>query len=174
MVLRSPLIGTGSYDRIITWIPPRPSGWGIYVRTLKQEDSPAMLFSSMIFLWLFLPCVLILNLILPRGAANWFLIAAGFIFYAWGEQEYIGSCSYPFWSITLVRGLWGRLENHGPNAPDTPLPSWYCSWHSTWAFWDILNILISSRAFWASCPAGSSWSPGTCFCPLEYPFIPFR
>ncbi len=43
-----------------------------------------MLFSSMIFLWLFLPCVLILNLILPRGAANWFLIAAGFIFYAWG------------------------------------------------------------------------------------------
>lgn len=33
-----------------------------------------MLFSSMIFLWLFLPCVLILNLILPRGAANWFLI----------------------------------------------------------------------------------------------------
>ena len=48
-----------------------------------------MLFSSMIFLWLFLPCVLILNLILPRGAANWFLIAAGFIFYAWGEQEYI-------------------------------------------------------------------------------------
>ena len=26
-----------------------------------------MLFSSMIFLWLFLPCVLILNLILPRG-----------------------------------------------------------------------------------------------------------
>ena len=44
-----------------------------------------MVFSSMIFLWLFLPCVLILNLILPRGAANWFLIAAGFIFYAWDQ-----------------------------------------------------------------------------------------
>lgn len=48
-----------------------------------------MLFSSMIFLWLFLPCVLILNLILPPRTGNWFMIAAGFIFYAWGEQEYI-------------------------------------------------------------------------------------
>ena len=48
-----------------------------------------MLFSSMIFLWLFLPFVLIVNLILPHRISNWFLMAASFIFYAWGEQEYI-------------------------------------------------------------------------------------
>lgn len=48
-----------------------------------------MLFSSMIFLWLYLPIVLIVNMILPRRAGNWFLLIASFVFYAWGEQEYI-------------------------------------------------------------------------------------
>ena len=48
-----------------------------------------MLFSSMIFLWLFLPFVLIINMILPHKISNWFLLAASFIFYAWGEQQYI-------------------------------------------------------------------------------------
>lgn len=48
-----------------------------------------MLFSSMIFLWLFLPFVLIVNMILPPRARNVFLLAANFVFYAWGEQEYI-------------------------------------------------------------------------------------
>lgn len=48
-----------------------------------------MLFSSMIFLWLFLPFVLIVNLILPARLSNWFLLAASFVFYAWGEQEFI-------------------------------------------------------------------------------------
>ncbi len=48
-----------------------------------------MLFSSMIFLWLFLPFVLVVNLLLPIRLSNFFLLAMSFIFYAWGEQEYI-------------------------------------------------------------------------------------
>ena len=48
-----------------------------------------MLFSSMIFLWLFLPFVLVVNLVLPIRLSNFFLLAMSFIFYAWGEQEYI-------------------------------------------------------------------------------------
>ena len=48
-----------------------------------------MLFSSMIFLWLFLPFVLVVNLVLPIRLSNLFLLAMSFIFYAWGEQEYI-------------------------------------------------------------------------------------
>ena len=48
-----------------------------------------MLFSSMIFLWLFLPFVLVINLMLPIRLSNLFLLAMSFIFYAWGEQEYI-------------------------------------------------------------------------------------
>lgn len=48
-----------------------------------------MLFSSMIFLWLFLPFVLVVNLLLPIRLSSFFLLAMSFIFYAWGEQEYI-------------------------------------------------------------------------------------
>lgn len=43
----------------------------------------------MIFLWLFLPFVLVINLMLPIRLSNLFLLAMSFIFYAWGEQEYI-------------------------------------------------------------------------------------
>lgn len=43
-----------------------------------------MLFSSMIFLWLFLPFVLVVNLVLPIRLSNLFLLAMSFIFYAWG------------------------------------------------------------------------------------------
>ena len=48
-----------------------------------------MLFSSMIFLWLFLPFVLVVNLFLPVRPGNGFLLVMSLIFYAWGEQEYI-------------------------------------------------------------------------------------
>lgn len=48
-----------------------------------------MLFSSMIFLWLFLPFVLVIHLFLPVRFRNLFLLVMSFIFYAWGEQEYI-------------------------------------------------------------------------------------
>lgn len=48
-----------------------------------------MLFSSMIFLWLFLPFVLIVNLLLPVKISNIFLLIMSAVFYAWGEQEYI-------------------------------------------------------------------------------------
>ena len=48
-----------------------------------------MLFSSMIFLWMYLPLVLVINLFLPVRLSNLFLLAASFVFYAWGEQEYI-------------------------------------------------------------------------------------
>lgn len=43
----------------------------------------------MIFLWLFLPFVLIINIVLPVKFSNLFLLVMSLIFYAWGEQEYI-------------------------------------------------------------------------------------
>ncbi|MEG0912992.1 MAG: MBOAT family O-acyltransferase [Oscillospiraceae bacterium] len=48
-----------------------------------------MLFSSMTFLWLFLPIVFVLYRILPLKARNTLLLAASLIFYAWGEPLYI-------------------------------------------------------------------------------------
>ena len=48
-----------------------------------------MLFSSMIFLWWFLPTVLVLYFFLDRKYCNLLLLLASLIFYAWGEPQYI-------------------------------------------------------------------------------------
>ena len=49
-----------------------------------------MLFSSMTFLWLFLPAVLIIYRLLPNlGLKNALLLVASLVFYAWGEPLYI-------------------------------------------------------------------------------------
>ena len=48
-----------------------------------------MLFSSMIFLWLFLPIILIVNRFLRIKQQNLFLLLASLFFYAWGEPKYV-------------------------------------------------------------------------------------
>ena len=48
-----------------------------------------MLFSSIVFLFTFLPIVLILYYILPRGLKNPVLLFASLVFYAWGEPIYL-------------------------------------------------------------------------------------
>lgn len=48
-----------------------------------------MLFSSMIFLWVFLPITLILHTLIDKKYKNKFLLLASLIFYAWGEPKYI-------------------------------------------------------------------------------------
>lgn len=48
-----------------------------------------MLFSSMTFLWIFLPIVLLGGWVLPKGWRNGFLVLASLFFYAWGEPIYV-------------------------------------------------------------------------------------
>lgn len=48
-----------------------------------------MLFSSIPFLYYFLPCVLLVYLIAPRFLKNTVLLLASLIFYAWGEPRYV-------------------------------------------------------------------------------------
>ena len=48
-----------------------------------------MVFSSIPFLFIFLPVVLIMYHILPKKARNLFLLAANLIFYAYGEPVYV-------------------------------------------------------------------------------------
>src|SRR5262245_8144446 len=47
-----------------------------------------MVFSSPIFLFLFLPIVLATHFALPRSARNGFLVVASLFFYAWGEARF--------------------------------------------------------------------------------------
>ncbi len=49
-----------------------------------------MVFSSLVFLWIFLPIVIVFSLIIRRPKfQNLILLAASLIFYAWGEPRYI-------------------------------------------------------------------------------------
>ena len=48
-----------------------------------------MLFSSNIFLFLFLPCVILGYYILPRALRNSFLLGASLAFYAWGTGTFV-------------------------------------------------------------------------------------
>jgi len=48
-----------------------------------------MLFSSLFFLWVFLPLVLLGSRILPRSWVNPYLTLASLFFYAWGEPVYV-------------------------------------------------------------------------------------
>ncbi len=48
-----------------------------------------MLFSSIPFLFYFLPCVLILYFIAPRCLKNSVLLLCSLVFYAWGEPRYV-------------------------------------------------------------------------------------
>jgi alginate O-acetyltransferase complex protein AlgI len=48
-----------------------------------------MEFSSLIFLFLFLPVFLLFFFLLQKAAHNSFLLMASLVFYAWGEKEYV-------------------------------------------------------------------------------------
>ena len=48
-----------------------------------------MLFSSLVFLWFFLPAVLLAHTLLPPAGKNAALLLASLFFYAWGEPAYL-------------------------------------------------------------------------------------
>ncbi|MCI5827353.1 MAG: MBOAT family protein, partial [Lachnospiraceae bacterium] len=48
-----------------------------------------MVFSSMIFICVFLPVILVIYFALPKQSRNLWLLLASLFFYAWGEPRYI-------------------------------------------------------------------------------------
>lgn len=72
-----------------------------------------MVFSSMIFLWMFLPAVLLLYFFAQAKFRNVFLLAVSLIFYAWGEPRYIlvmiGSITVN-WFFGMVIDEYGRKK----------------------------------------------------------------
>lgn len=48
-----------------------------------------MVFSSLTFLYLYLPVVLLIYYLVPKQTRNFVLFVSGFLFYAWGEPVYI-------------------------------------------------------------------------------------
>ena len=48
-----------------------------------------MLFTSLEFLFAFLPIVLLVNFLLPAKARNYWLLMMSLLFYAWGEPRFV-------------------------------------------------------------------------------------
>ena len=48
-----------------------------------------MLFSSLIFLYAFLPCTFLIYFLTPKKGKNVVLLLASLLFYAWGEPKYL-------------------------------------------------------------------------------------
>ena len=76
-----------------------------------------MLFSGVPFLFYFLPPVVLLYFLLPKGAKNGFLLLASLLFYAWGEPRYVVLMAaaivlFYFYGLQIERGrttLAGKL-----------------------------------------------------------------
>ena len=86
-----------------------------------------MIFSSVTFLFLFLPITLLLYYLVPQKAKNTVLLLASLLFYAWGEPVYVILMLY---SILLNYGM-GLLMDRVPRAKKEIL-----------AFTVIINLLM--------------------------------
>ena len=65
------------------------SGFAVNPAGTYAERMTALVFSSLPFLFLYLPIVLAVYFLLPKNGRNAFLFAASLVFYAWGEPVYV-------------------------------------------------------------------------------------
>ncbi len=72
---------------------------------MLSASAHCMVFSSPIFLFLFLPAVLATYFVLPRVARNVFLLVASIFFYAWGQARFVPILLASI-AINYVLGLW--------------------------------------------------------------------
>ena len=70
-----------------------------------------MVFSSVTFLFFFLPLVLAIYLVLPLRGRNVFLMLASLLFYTWGEAEYVGIMVVSIASNYVCGRLLGRTSS---------------------------------------------------------------
>ena len=70
-----------------------------------------MLFSSITFLYCFLPCVLLVYFIVPDRMKNFVLLLSSLLFYGWGEPKYLAfmlaSIAQSYIAARLVERLRG-------------------------------------------------------------------
>lgn len=79
----------------------------------RKKGIAPMVFSSITFLFLYLPLVLILYLVCPKRLRNLLLLLASVFFYAWGERVYVWILLFST-VFDYVNGiLIGRFQSNG-------------------------------------------------------------
>ena len=76
-----------------------------------------MVFSSLVFIWLFLPVVLVGYFLMPAQLKNVFLLIFSLLFYAWGEPE----CILLMIFLILVNYIIGIIMERNGNKRKTLL-----------------------------------------------------
>ena len=61
----------------------------LFLRGYMDRSLHKMVFSSIIFLWVLLPCILLLYYVSPKPFKNGILTVFSLFFYAWGEPRYV-------------------------------------------------------------------------------------
>lgn len=77
-----------------------------------------MVFSSIEFLFYFLPAALILYYMMPRKAKNALLLVASLLFYAWGAPAFI-----PIFIVSMLCNFFITKKMHAITAPQ-PRKAW--------------------------------------------------
>jgi alginate O-acetyltransferase complex protein AlgI len=86
---------------------------------LRYNNS--MVFADFSFLFLYLPCVLLVYYLCPKKARNLFLLVSGAVFYAWGEPRYVFLMLFST-AVDYLLGLYmARQDAHSELQPDTKL-----------------------------------------------------
>ncbi|GKV70172.1 alginate regulatory protein [Sporosarcina sp. NCCP-2716] len=80
-----------------------------------------MVFSSLTFLFFFLPAVLVIYYISPRPLKNAVLLAVSLFFYAWGEPVYIVLMIFSAVADYAIGRFIGRYRDHRPALAKTGL-----------------------------------------------------
>ena len=95
-----------------------------------------MLFSSIVFLFTFLPAVLVLYYLLPERFHNPVLLLASLIFYAWGEPVYLF-----LMLLSILFNYFSGLDI-ARNLPDKRLQSgaWFLTLSLIWQYLDFLSM----------------------------------
>jgi alginate O-acetyltransferase complex protein AlgI len=96
---------------LVMWFPTQRRGQGY--RSTAGSKGAKVVFSSAIFLLLFLPVVLILYHLLPLKLRNLLLLLASLAFYFWGEGKYVSVMLAYMVVNWFVGRLISRFENPG-------------------------------------------------------------
>ena len=81
-----------------------------------------MVFSTSIFIYLFLPITLLIYYIAPKKSKNFIILLSGLVFYSWGEPIYV----VVMLISTMIDYFAGLVMNHfeGKKLPPQAMP--YC------------------------------------------------
>ena len=86
-----------------------------------------MLFSSITFLYYFLPIVLAVYFLVPRRGKNLVLLLASLVFYWWGEPRYVFLMLFTIAFAYVCGLLIGRFRGQG-----AAKGFWFCLWLGSW------------------------------------------